>query len=245
MQQVSLKNIVQEYLLSEGRDSMHKFPVYLQYAIRGLKSLTYDVSGILKTAELTLNDANSVILPDDTIRIVKIGILNTNQILTEIYRDERLVANPDNSPASDNVGIRGSLVANYNGSLSNLFRNGEPIGRQYGNEGGSVYKYNINYKAGTATFSSNVPNNVYLLYLADPSRVGGEYVVHPFLVEPLLKFIYYASIRFKRNIPRNEKDAAEHDFILAKHHANIQFASESMGSMINASRKTFSQSVKY
>ena len=70
-------------------------------------------------------------------------------------------------------------------------------------------------------------------------------MVHPFLVEPIMRFIYWSSIRFKRNIPRGERDAAERDFLNAKHHANVQFASESLGSIINTSRKTFNQSIKY
>lgn len=240
--QVKLDDIVREFILSTGSDSLHQYPIFLQHAIRGLKNCDYDVSGVPRCVQLTLSSTNSATLPADFVKAIKFGHVDSGGRMIEIYKDDTIIPNPDSEVSTN--GTNG-IVNSYNEPPSNLFRNGEFIGRQYGHEGGSIYSLNINYEAGTVSFSSNVKAPVYVIYISDPKKVNGEYLVHPFLVEPVMRYIYYASIRFKKNVPRGEKDAAFRDFLNAKHHANVQFYSESAGSIVNASRKTFNQSIKY
>ena len=242
MESVKLKEIVKEFILAKGEDSLHKFSIYLQHAIRGLKDINQDVSGVLKIAELELTNTNSAVMPDDLIKIAKIGISRGNNQMTEIYVDNTIIPNPE---VTTGTGVAEGFIGSSINDISDMYKNGENVGGLFGNEGGSAYGYNINYASGTITVSSNVTSPLIVLYLANPQKVNGEYVVHPFLVEPIMRFIYYAEMRYKQNYSRGEKNEAHRDYVLAKHHANVQFKSRSIGEMRNASRKTFNQSIRY
>lgn len=243
METVQLEEVVREYLLEDGRDALHKFPQYLQYAINGLRDMHYDVSAQPKLAQCDLSAANSLSIPQDCIKIIKMAILGSNNNLVEIYQDSRMLANPDITSGVTNAVpyfIGGNGLRN-----NNFIQNGEIIGGLYGNEGGGVYNYNIDLQAGTASFSSNVSGPVYIYYLADPQRINGKLVIHPFLREPIKTWIYYDSVRKKRNVSRPEKDMAHNDYVWSKLHARKRFVSASLGEMINESRKTLNQGAKF
>lgn len=252
MQTVTLDEIVREYIISEGRDSMHKYPQYLQFAIRGLKELQYDVSGVPKVEVLPVNSLSSVELPQDVIRVMRIGFVDGTGRFVEIYADDTLVVDAE---GNYNCSTGSNNALNTNDSyapiyftyddLQNTFRNGQVIGRQYGNAGGGIYSYRVDQNQGVIQFSSNVNGQVILEYLADPNKVNGQFIVHPFLVEPIMAFIAYASVRYNRGVPAGEKQYSFSNYINKKHHANIRFQSESVGSLFNASRKTFNGSAKY
>jgi hypothetical protein len=252
MQTASLDEVVREYIISEGRDSMHKYPQYLQFAIRGLKELQYDVYGVPKVEVLTVDTLSSVTLPQDVIRVIRMGFVDGTGRFVEIYSDNTLVVDAEgnyNCSTGNNetptVNASGQPLYFTYDDLQNVFRNGQVVGRQYGNAGGGVYSYRVDETRGTIQFSSNVSGQIVLEYLADPNKVNGQFLIHPFLIEPVMAFIYYASMRYNRAFSPGEKQYAFTQYVNKKHHANLRFTSESVGSLINASRKTFNGSAKY
>ena len=242
---MTLDELVREYNINEGRDSLHNYSMYLTYAIRGLKEMNIDVSGAPTVTVLYPDDMGRAVLPPDMIKVMRMGIKDGQGNFAEIYRNENIVIGTDGSFACTSPD---SVIVSYptiaapltSPDITSHFRNGEQIGRHYGNVGGSVYGYRIDYVKGQIQFTSNLNGGILLEYLSAPKKVNGQYEIHPFLEEPIMAWIYYSRIRFKNHISRFEKREAFRDYINKKHHAGYRFVTESAGSMINTSRKTFS-----
>lgn len=246
-----LSDIVKEFLLAKGKDTMHEFPRYLQFAIRGMKDMHFDVSGVPKVEVLDVDMGGRATLPEDIIRIIRMGFINPEGRFVEIFVDDTIVVNAEgkyscetgeNQLNSKEVSI--PLFPTPE-SIANVSRNGQILGRRYGHVGGGVYSYRMDWARGVAEFSSNVNGQIILEYLSDPVKINGKYQVHPFLIEPIMTYMYWSSIRFLRSVSPQEKRIAHQDYLNQKHHARVRFVSESIGNMINASRKTISQTIKY
>ena len=241
MTSYTLDSIVREYLIMQGKDAMHEYPRTLQAAISTLKDLNYDVSGVPKVVSLEITDSTRAVLPQDVVRVIRMGFSNQNGEFVEIFSDNKLIIGLDDNTISHKEYGYPSAP----NTVSDMVRNGEVIGRQYGNVGGSAYKFRMDWDRGLVEFSSNVSGDVILEYLSDPSKVGAQYEVHPFLVDAIQLGLHHRLMKFKRSYAPQEKQIAFRDYLNAKHHAKVRFASESLGSMYNASRKTINQSIKY
>lgn len=248
----NLDTIVREYiLLGEGKESLHKYNYYLQAAIKGLKEMHYDVSGVPQVSILEVEDGGRATLPQNTIRVIRVGFLGSDGRFIEIFLDNNLAINLqgqyscDDGDATITYLDAGTPIAPTQSDMTSIFRNGQIIGGQYGNVGGGIYTYRMDWDRGVLEFSSNISGQVVLEYLGDPTKIDEQYLVHPFLVEPIQAFIYYAMIRFKKSVSLQEKNEAFRQYVLKKRHAQSRFSSESMGNIINASRKTFSLAPKY
>lgn len=240
MTQYTLDSIVRGYLIDKGQDAMHEYPRALRAAITSLKDLHYDVSGTPKVEVLTVENASKATLPQDVIRVIRLGFSDSSGRFVEIFSDNNLIVNTPTSEVNQSEGtVMGGAFD------SSLFRNGQSIGRWYGNKGGGAYTFRMDWERGLVEFSSNVSGQVIIEYLGDPNKIGAEYLVHPFLVEAIEYGIHYRMMKFKRSYSAGEKQMSRNDYLNAKHHARVRFASESMGNMINASRTTLNGSAKY
>lgn len=240
MTQYTIDSIVRGYLIDKGQDAMHEYPRALRAAITSLKDLHYDVSGTPKVEVLNVENASKATLPQDVIRVIRLGFSDSSGRFVEIFSDNNLIVNTPTSEVNQSEGtVMGGAFD------SSLFRNGQSIGRWYGNKGGGAYTFRMDWERGLVEFSSNVSGQVIIEYLGDPNKIGAEYLVHPFLVEAIEYGIHYRMMKFKRSYSAGEKQMSRNDYLNAKHHARVRFASESMGNMINASRTTLNGSAKY
>ena len=247
----TLDSIVKEYLVMRGMDSPHEYPRALQAAVSTHKDMQYDVSGVPRVYTGTVEAGNKMTLPSDLIRVSRLGFMDSEGKFIEIYVDNNLVVNPNatydavNDTEAVQVNDIKVPIGYSQSDATSMFRNGQIIGRQYGNQGGGIYKYRMDWDRGIAEFSSNVTGQVIIEYLGDPQKIDGKFSVHPFLKDPILKGIHYRMMLFKRSYSPTEKKMAESDYLNAKHHARIRFVSQSVGNLYNAERKTFSQAPKY
>lgn len=240
MTQYTLDSIVRGYLIDKGQDAMHEYPRALRAAITSLKDLHYDVSGTPKVEVLTVENASKATLPQDVIRVIRLGFSDSSGRFVEIFSDNNLIVNTPTTEVNQSEGtVMGGAFD------SSLLRNGQSVGRWYGNKGGGAYTFRMDWERGLVEFSSNVSGQVIIEYLGDPNKIGAEYLVHPFLVEAIEYGIHYRMMKFKRSYSAGEKQMSRNDYLNAKHHARVRFASESMGNMINASRTTLNGSAKY
>ena len=242
MTQYTLDEVVREYLVMKGGDSMHEYPRALQAATRTLKDLTYDVTGVPKVEVLAVEDGGRATLPEDVVRVIRMGFASSGGRFIEIFVDNTLIVNTEQSITSQNIGQPINPTAT---DVSGMFRNGQVVGRQYGNAGGGVYTYRMDWDRGVAEFSSNVGGQIVLEYLADPNRINGEYLIHPFLVDAIQDGMVWRMGKFKRSVAPQETANNHRLYLNSKHHARVRFASESVGNIINTSRKTFNTSAKY
>ena len=242
MTQYTIDSIVRGYLIDKGQDAMHEYPRALRAAITSLKDLHYDVSGTPKVEVLTVENASKATLPQDVIRVIRLGFSDSSGRFVEIFSDNNLIVN---TPTNQNEVNQSEGTVMGGAFDSSLFRNGQSIGRWYGNKGGGASTFRMDWERGLVEFSSNVSGQVIIEYLGDPNKIGAEYLVHPFLVEAIEYGIHYRMMKFKRSYSAGEKQMSRNDYLNAKHHARVRFASESMGNMINASRTTLNGSAKY
>ena len=242
MTQYTIDSIVRGYLIDKGQDAMHEYPRALRAAITSLKDLHYDVSGTPKVEVLTVENASKATLPQDVIRVIRLGFSDSSGRFVEIFSDNNLIVN---TPTNQNEVNQSEGTVMGGAFDSSLFRNGQSIGRWYGNKCGGAYTFRMDWERGLVEFSSNVSGQVIIEYLGDPNKIGAEYLVHPFLVEAIEYGIHYRMMKFKRSYSAGEKQMSRNDYLNAKHHARVRFASESMGNMINASRTTLNGSAKY
>jgi hypothetical protein len=249
---IPLKDVVKEYMLMRGLDSMHMFPKYLQYGISAMRDMHFDVSGVPNAATISLQEGSSaVVLPENLVKLLRVGMVNSEGMIVEIHPTDKLVVGTDGaySQSNPNRAINAtdsySLGAYSTPDLSTHVTRGEVYGRYYGNEGGSVYKYRLSRSQNVIQFSSNVSGDIVIEYLASPEKVDGQHMVHEFIVNAVHAYIDWASIKFKRNIPANEKVRAHSYYVTEKHNSRVRFMTLTIGNIINESRKTFNQGPKY
>lgn len=247
----TLDEAVRDYLYSKGHDTEHEYPRALNAAIKSLRSLHYDVSAVPKVEVLNVEDGAKVTLPEDVVKVMRIGMMNEDGTFIEIYTDNSLVVNAQGSynAVTGNNEVQATTAGgalNWSVSdLSSMFRNGQIVGGQYGNAAGGAYSYRVDWDRGLLEFSSNVDGQVVLEYLGDPNKVDGQYTYHPFLSDALMDGIHYYMMKFKRSYAPAEKQEAQRTFLNSKHHAKVRFNATSIGELFNASRKTINQSIKY
>lgn len=237
----SLDSIVREFLVMQGRNDLNNYDRALQAAIRTLKDLHYDVSGVPKVEVIDVASTKGEI-PQDFIKLIRMGFIDSAGKFVEIYVNNEIVTGVTETVQANNSPAPSFLSAS---DLAPMVRNGRVLGRWYGNAGGGVYSYRLDLNAGVIEFSSNVSGQVIMEYLSDPTKVGAGYEVHPFLIDAIHAGIYYRMIALKPNVPRIEKREAHTTYLNAKHYAKVRFLTESIGNMINTSRKTLSQTAKY
>lgn len=251
MTSYTLDSATRDYLYSKGHDSLHEYPRALNAAIKSLKDLHYDVSAVPKVEVLDVETGAKATLPQDFIKLVRVGFINTDGRFIEIFTDNQIVVNAQgsyNTTTGTNQVIASQAGVGLNWSvsdISNMYRNGQLQGRQYGNVGGGVYSFRIDWDRGLLEFSSNVSGQVVLEYLGDPNKVDGEYVFHPFLNDAIQDGIHYYMMKFKRSYSPAEKAEAHRVYLNSKHHARVRLLSSSVREAYNASRKTLNQSIKF
>jgi len=197
---ITLDELVRTYLIEEGDSTLHRYSRTLMHAISGLHELNMDTSGVPTEVYLDIESNNTVPLPDDFIEYTIVGVLDNGNIHYLGHNTAMgLRGNVDNCGNInknqidiENDGNDG-VVYSYGAS-----RNGESSGKMFGlGGGGNRYGYfKIDYANNyislqdmDVSFSS-----IYLQYIADISKVDGQYVVHPYITEALKSWIFWKSL---------------------------------------------------
>ena len=98
---------------------------------------------------------------------------------------------------------------------------------------------------GVIELSSNHPGKVIFEYLPTAKTVNGKHEIHPFLVEPLLAWLNYADVRFKRSVSKGLINDLERTYVLKKTRAQKRFNSFSKEDFLNSIRKGYSAVAKF
>lgn len=240
---VPLKEIVEEYLLEEERDSQEYFYLYLQYAIAGLKILHREADGITKTVQLSLSATDSAPIPNDFVKMIRLFAVDKNGSVTMMSENTGIYKPSDgcgNLYTPANNGPSGTFTYDY---FSEHFRYGQNIGGYYNIDGRSVAgEYRINRETNRIEFVGILNNyQIILEYIAEPQQINGQFYVHPYLREAIKDYIDYKSKVRKRGISRGEKLALRDQWVDSMIQAKMDLWGDSMEEIINATRKNISQ----
>lgn len=244
---MTLGDIVDQYIISSGRDTRHNYSRFYQLGIRALKNLSYDVSGAPTFMVLELDEQNTACVPDNLVKIREIFIPT---------RGGRLPINENNNKNPQTVnqqGVVSNAVSQIDETgfgdleffspenISRYYRNGQFTGGVFsGNPNGNPYSYIRNYDTNRLEFSSNVCGTVILEYLGSLDKNGNDFCVHPFLEEPVMFYLEWQDNAHKRSVGSGEKARLRKQYHDAKRWAKMQFNSTSTQQIREQQRRGYS-----
>ena len=234
---IELEEIINDLLVEEGKTSENDFLRYFKLGLNGMKELSFDVSGGVKTVELIV-DSNSltVNLPNDYVKYTKIGVLgNDGDVHSLGLKTERsLVSTVINPSSSTDDEIHPSD-----------FSSGSEYGIGGGNNANGYYK--VDLEGSTIQFTSSLSGKKIILEYISNSFMHpteGKIVVHEFMVDAMKAYIFWKSIQRKRNYDGNEKSGAKSEYYNNKRLARARMLSFNKEEALQATRKSFKQSPK-
>jgi hypothetical protein len=211
-----LEDIVKEYMLSKGEDTMHQFPKYLQMAIRTLEQVLSSIGdghGSTMTAETLLKvpDNKIIPLPPDFISKLVVGHKLKNAVISLVEDQSLSFLDRENCvqepPHTDPNEYWNTWWYN---ALSQ--RDGELTGGMYGMGGGaSIGRYKIDKGFLILNTEYRLPH-VYLSYVCTLKSVGGKHLVHEYLAPCIEAGMYLRDIQNRSYIPRGEKVGARVEY---------------------------------
>ena len=89
---MELEKVVREFLIESGRTE-HRFVQALQFGISCLRELNYDVTGSPSIKILTVNDNDTVDLPDDYLNYIRLGFTDGRGEFRELGRNKDIALN--------------------------------------------------------------------------------------------------------------------------------------------------------
>ena len=256
----TLSDICNELLVEMGESQTNRFPRFFQLGTACLRDQNMDLSGVAKVEELTVNANDTVDLPSDYINYSRIALCGKDGQLHSLGRNNNLClgrdydacGNPSGRETSTGRGSQATTIAGIWWSsdyLDDNIRNGELVGRFFGIGGGNnangYYRIDLNNNQILLGSMPKGTSSIVLEYLADIDSVGGDFVVHPFLIETVKDYIYWKLISRDRNRSSSEKQIAMMDYEKSARSSRIRFNSRTADEWLAAFRAGNQAAVKW
>jgi len=229
----------------------------LYQAKRGFRELYYDVVREVKAIELELSPALNVILPPDYINYVRISWVDEHGQLHPMAVDNKMSIAQEYLQDSDYNLLFDSNGCVLKGDTDDVPLDTNPDGLGQGLEPFNRYtfcqgipfqpnldtsrvfengRYRVDNSRGVIQFGSDAfGKHIVLEYISDGLYTGcegrseEELRIHKFAEAALLDYIYYESIKNRRNVPYNEKQRARKEYF-----NNRKIAKQRMNAMRTA-----------
>lgn len=227
-------NICSEWIAENGKAENQRARIY-QIALSGLREMNTDVNGVTKIVELTINDNDTVDLPDDFVNYSKIGIIGGDGRVHCLGMDNSISMLPFYNDCGEPVVTPNTANSGYPfyglpmaGSFYGLF---DGSGAVFGIGGGNnaIGYYRINREAGQiwlANLSSTlVGTSILLEYVADVNSVNGDFGVHPYVIQTVKDWISWKYVAGDRNTSLGEKDFRRREYFNSLRIAKSRYAS--------------------
>lgn len=245
---VTLDSVIEDLQAELGSAVEHDYLSLLRMMIRGLSDLHFDVNGYVKRVTLTADSAGIVNLPDDFVKEARIAVVSSGGHLVFLGRNQNIFKPLDNcgTPTNPQQGTNTTLgISGIDATSTQHYRAGEIIGAYYGIGGRSTAgEFRLNRDMNRIELSSNLTGSEVILdYIARPEQVNGQFLVHEFLVEPLMRYAMWKSQRWF--VSRGEAKALEIDYVNAKNWARVRFGGMSREEILDITRRNMGQSVKF
>lgn len=254
-QGITISKIVDEYLIEEERDTKHNKYIYIQHAINGVEDLWFDVNGYPQYREIEVDqNTNTAPLPSDFIRDIGVAILDSNGNLMNLSRSPHKIFKKlddcgDVSSTTNQAGSGGyELGLAYGNTSFQHYRNGENIGNWFGIGGKQMAgDFRINKEEGRIELSTRTnQTTVILKYIAMPQQIGGQYIVHPYLKDPIKNYIDWASKRRKhKQYGANFINELHRRYVTSKNWARMRLSSFDLEEAKEIAKINFTQAPKY
>ena len=245
---LTLDELVREYLIEIGEQSLHKEHRYLQYGINGLREFNFDTTGIVKPVVLPVNSNDTVDLPNDYIDYVRIGICGFDGVIQELSQNKNICFPLSTDDCGDIIPTDvsgGTVVIDF--FEGGQFRNNEFIGRRFGVGGGSpgAGSYRFNERDGYIALQGFTGDNVILEYMADIEKNDkGQFTIHPFIVQAIKQWMAWQEADRNPRSGPSTVDAKWRSFKREKRIAKNRLVTPTIQEAKNIIRKHFTMTVK-
>lgn len=230
---ISLEKVVKDYM-AEANYAGTAFLRLYQIAVRGYEELWQDVAGKAKTRRLTVLPNNTVELPSDYIKWIKVGVVNAEGEVATLRHNVNLTGyaatDPNRMSAIDEVKFKDVIdtfdettaYRNYfddeTNDTFNLF--GLPAGRQ------NLGEFRVIEDDGVIIFNGNFDaSEIILEYLALPFEANKPIMMPIQIKEAMIAFIAWIEIRSmatSRRINMTEKAMRKREYYNQKRLARMR-----------------------
>ena len=270
---VSLRQLIDDFIVTMDSDdyiSNVSDTAIRNIALRGIREFGFDVSSRVRSIKRTIQSNNTVILPEDYVDLVKIGIVDNDGVVRVLGQNKnlnysrKLTSSASTTDSADGpLNISSSLIKNReddktsttndNGSDSDLdyfifenylYQGG--IGRLYGLGGGHLAgEYRINLDQNRIEIDTDSDTSELVLeYIADEARSTNP-VIHVYAEEALRSYMYYKLCERKSTVPANEKARARREYYNDRRLAKARLSNFSKDEALKTIRKNNILAPKY
>jgi len=270
---VSLRQLIDDFIVTMDSDdyiSNVSDVAIRNIALRGIREFGFDVSSRVRSIKRTIESNSTIILPEDYVDLVKIGVVDSDGILRVLGQNKninysRKLTTADSTSDSDQgpLNIDANLIRNReddkdatagsdsgNGDLDHfifenyLFQGG--IGRLYGLGGGHLAgEYRVNLDQNRIEIDTDSGSSeVVLEYIADEARSTNP-VIHVYAEEALRSYMYYKLCERKSTVPANEKARARQEYYNDRRLAKARLSNFSKEEALKTIRKNYLLAPKY
>ncbi len=270
---VSLRQLIDDFIVTMDSDdyiSNVSDVAIRNIALRGIREFGFDVSSRVRSIKRTIESNSTIILPEDYVDLVKIGVVDSDGILRVLGQNKnlnysrKLTTGDSTSDSADGpLNIDANLILNReddkdatagsdsgNGDLDHfifenyLFQGG--IGRLYGLGGGHLAgEYRVNLDQNRIEIDTDSGSSeVVLEYIADEARSTNP-VIHVYAEEALRSYMYYKLCERKSTVPSNEKARARQEYYNDRRLAKARLSNFSKEEALKTIRKNYLLAPKY
>lgn len=270
---VSLRQVIDDFIITmDGDDYISNASdvAIRNIALRGIREFGFDVSSRVRSLKRTIQSNNTVILPEDYVDLVKIGVVDSEGIIRVLGQNKNInysFKHTSDESRSDSRQGPLNIVSNEilnreeskgatSGNSSEggdldyyifenyMFQGG--MGRVYGTGGGHLageYRINLDQNRIEIDTESDI-TEVVLEYIADEARSTNP-VIHVYAEEALRSYIYYKLCERKSTVPANEKARARREYYNDRRLAKARLGNFSKEEALKTIRKNYMQAPKY
>jgi len=270
---VSLRQIIDDFIITmDGDDYISNASdvAIRNIALRGIREFGFDVSSRVRSVKRTIQSNNTVILPEDYVDLVKMGVVDSDGVLRVFgqnknlnYSRQDVTTYSDSDSAGGPLDLASNLIPNRTDSKTStagsssggsdfdfyifenyLFQGG--IGRIYGTGGGHLageYRINLDQNRIEIDTESNFVE-VVLEYIADEARSTNP-VIHVYAEEAIRSYMYYKLCERKSTVPANEKARARAEYYNERRKAKARLSNFSKDEALKTIRRNYILAPKY
>ena len=270
---VSLRQLIDDFIVTMDSDdyiSNVSDVAIRNIALRGIREFGFDVSSRVRSIKRTVQSNNTIILPEDYVDIVKLGVvdgegtlrvfgqnknLNYSRKLTNapsqndsnqgpLNIDANLILNREDDKTSTTGGDGNNIDLDVFIFENYLFQGG--VGKLYGIGGGHLageYRINLDQNRIEIDTESHF-DEVVLEYIADEARSTNP-VIHVYAEEALRSYLYYKLCERKSTVPANEKARARREYYNDRRLAKARLSNFSKEEALKTIRKNYLLAPKY
>jgi hypothetical protein len=208
-------------------------------AIRGWKELELDITGVPKTALLTVSCDKTVDLPDNFIKETNVGVLNEKNEIASLTRNDNLISDLDDC-----------ATVQYDNTDYLNFEDDERFDQyiyqqSYGRGSyNTIGEFKIDMGANRIILNPDFKYSEVIVEYLGREEFEGEYTIDTRLVDALVAYIAWKYNKGKKGVSVGVADALMRDYIREKSNAKFRIKRPTIPDMNQSSRIHTKMSLK-